>query len=179
MIYFIQAVAGGPIKIGKAVDVRRRLIQLQKQYSLQLTVLGVIEGYTQEEKSFHEMFAMSRVRGEWFEQSPELIDFIQANSHPFDCSVKFVKPTKRDRPTSKSYDCSIKFTFFSFWKEKEIERGRKITTQEVAHATGVSRATISAYLSNKVDRPDLEIIDKLCKYFGVANGPIPFIYYQP
>lgn len=72
----------------------------------------------------------------------------------------------------------VKITFFSFWKEKEKVLGRKITASEVALATGLSRNTLTAYLDGKVERPDLEVVSKLCKYFDVPTGCIPFLVYE-
>lgn len=73
----------------------------------------------------------------------------------------------------------VKLALFSFWKAKESELGRKITALEVSAATGIHRNTLTAYLDGTVERPDLAVIDKLCKYFDVAAGPVEFIVYEP
>lgn len=72
----------------------------------------------------------------------------------------------------------VKVTLFSFWKDREKELGRKLTTGEVAAATGLSRNTIAAYLDGKVIRPDIAVLDKLCEYFNVPTGTIPFLIYE-
>lgn len=68
---------------------------------------------------------------------------------------------------------------FSFWREKEKEWRRNITVKEVSEATGISRNTINSYLQQDVERPDLEVIGKLCQFFGVPPGPVPFLVYLP
>ena len=73
---------------------------------------------------------------------------------------------------------SIKVILFEFWKQKEIERGRPITVTEVARATGISRDTLTRLRSGQTDRPDLEVLSKLCKFFDIPTGPIPFLLYE-
>jgi hypothetical protein len=69
-------------------------------------------------------------------------------------------------------------TLFAFWKDKEKQLGRRITIADIADATGLHRNTISDYFNNQIVRPDLEVIDKLCKYFDIPSGPVPFIQYE-
>lgn len=79
MIYFVQAPTGGPIKIGKAVDVERRHAQLQWRYDAELVVLGTRDGYGEEEAEIHEQFAHLRIRRtEQFRATRELVEFIGA-----------------------------------------------------------------------------------------------------
>lgn len=67
---------------------------------------------------------------------------------------------------------------FSFWRDKEKELGRTITVIEVSKATGISRNTINSYLQQEVERPDLSVVGKLCAFFNVPPGPIPFLIYE-
>lgn len=81
--------------------------------------------------------------------------------------------------SSTTGDKMIKVNLFDFWKQKEIESGRTITVREVAAATGLSRDTITRIKAGRTAHPDLEVIDKLCKFFNVPPGPIPFVSYNP
>jgi len=75
MIYFIQGVSGGPIKIGhtkKSLDVR--LKSLQTGYHEELVVLKLHKGSVKTEAELHALFAEYRLGGEWF-QPCDLIDF--------------------------------------------------------------------------------------------------------
>lgn len=73
---------------------------------------------------------------------------------------------------------SVKLTLFEFWKLKEAELNTTISIREMAREIGVSRSTLSGYMNNKVDRPDMRIVGKICKYFNVPPGPVPFIVYE-
>lgn len=77
-----------------------------------------------------------------------------------------------------SNNLTAKVDLFSFWQDKEKELGKKITVIEVAKAIGVSRNTLKHYLENKVERPDMKVVTKICDYFNVPAGPIPFLIYE-
>lgn len=77
MIYFVQAVDGGMVKIGTARDVARRIAQLEAHYGEPLVVLNTMEGGKKEERALHRLFAHLRhKRTEQFHPAPELMDFI-------------------------------------------------------------------------------------------------------
>lgn len=73
-VYFIQAVSGGPVKIGSAWEPEKRLGSLQTGNPEALRIIGLM--YDQPERFFHEKFAHLRLRGEWFRPDPELLYFI-------------------------------------------------------------------------------------------------------
>lgn len=69
---------------------------------------------------------------------------------------------------------------FEFWKDKEKELGRDISVIEVNEATGISRTTLTRLRKpGGVKNPAPETVDKLCKFFNVAEGQIPFVIYKP
>lgn len=81
MIYFIQAADGtGPIKIGKTVNVPRRLSQLEIQTDLKLKVLYSMPGYTQEERQILKTFSLFHIKREWHEPDQSILDFIKAGA---------------------------------------------------------------------------------------------------
>lgn len=76
-VYFIQAVNGGPIKIGfTAEDVRARCKQLQTGNPYELKVLAWCHAPQSKEKELHKQFASARLEGEWFAPVPELLALI-------------------------------------------------------------------------------------------------------
>lgn len=84
-VYFIRAVDGGPIKIGKALDVVTRLVQHRNDTGKDLVALGVMDGYTELEKELHGRFSRYRIkRSEWFEPAQPIFDFIAVHAAPFD-----------------------------------------------------------------------------------------------
>jgi hypothetical protein len=77
-VYFVQGVAGGPIKIGISRDVERRRTELQRVERQPLRVLATIEGTMADESALHARFVAHRLRGEWFSPAPELLSHIAA-----------------------------------------------------------------------------------------------------
>jgi hypothetical protein len=67
VVYFIQAVNGGPIKIGTAIDPKKRLASLQLSCPFRLKILATRPGGERLERSLHRRFAAYRLHGEWFE----------------------------------------------------------------------------------------------------------------
>jgi hypothetical protein len=69
-IYAIQAGGyGGDIKIGISRDPARRLATLQVGHAETLRLVGMWPGTAEDEKALHEMYASTRLRGEWFMHS--------------------------------------------------------------------------------------------------------------
>lgn len=65
-IYFIQPENGGSVKIGRAEDVAKRLVQMQTSRPDKLVVVAAAPGTYEDERRLHDAFADSRDRGEWF-----------------------------------------------------------------------------------------------------------------
>ena len=80
-IYFVQAGPDGPIKIGWTVDPQMRLAQLQTGSHIRLFILGAIEGSSAGESALQRQWSEYRIRGEWFEPTPEIIEFVKAHRH--------------------------------------------------------------------------------------------------
>lgn len=71
-VYFIGA-EDGPVKIGIATCVRKRLSGLQTSNPNKLHILATCPGGRARELEYHAQFAASRMSGEWFERTPELL----------------------------------------------------------------------------------------------------------
>ena len=70
-MYFVMAGHKKAIKIGNAVDVARRMKELQIGNHLDLTLIASIECDTKThaiemESKFHRLFKNQKMRGEWF-----------------------------------------------------------------------------------------------------------------
>jgi hypothetical protein len=76
-IYFIQGECGGPIKIGYTADLKRRITSLQTGYPDRLELLLAFPGNQELEKTVHKIFEQYRLKGEWFQSSPEVLEKIQ------------------------------------------------------------------------------------------------------
>ena len=72
----------------------------------------------------------------------------------------------------------LKSTLFTYWKERELELGKKITIISVAKEIGVAERSISKLMKNELRRFDDVTISKICRYFDVPDGaPIPFLVF--
>ena len=78
-VYFIQA-SGGLIKIGCTRDLRKRWANLRTLIPVDLTLLGSIPGYRDIEHALHVRFEASRVHGEWFKPSPEILSLARGET---------------------------------------------------------------------------------------------------
>lgn len=65
-VYFVQAGANGPIKIGCTSNVSARLAQLQTAQPEKLQLLAAVPGGEALESALHAAFAEHRMMGEWF-----------------------------------------------------------------------------------------------------------------
>jgi hypothetical protein len=84
VVYFVQSIEGGPIKIGTTVRLTMRLQALANEYGLDLRVLAVTDGSYREEKSLHRQFSHLNVEDEWFEPGDDLLEFIIKIGRPWD-----------------------------------------------------------------------------------------------
>lgn len=77
MIYFMQPVDGGPVKIGCTENLQARHRQLEAEYGLSLVVLATLDGGRDEERALHVRFSHLRFgKTEQFRPGPELFEFI-------------------------------------------------------------------------------------------------------
>ena len=77
-VYFISsAKEDGPVKIGfTSREVESRLKAIQTGHPDRLVILGSIEGNQYLEGNIHRRFAASRLQGEWFQRTQELLAMI-------------------------------------------------------------------------------------------------------
>jgi hypothetical protein len=77
LIYVVQALDGGPVKIGCSDNVPVRIKQLETHYGQPLALLATMEGGKDEERTIHARFAEHRLgRSELFRPVAEIMAFI-------------------------------------------------------------------------------------------------------
>ena len=80
VIYFITSRrrSDGAVKIGLSSrgSLLRRFSQIQVSMADPMNALLVLEGSADQEAGLHELYASSRLNGEWFEQSQDLMELI-------------------------------------------------------------------------------------------------------
>jgi hypothetical protein len=84
VIYFMRSQETGLIKIGTSLRLRARIANLTHQSRETLSVIGVADGAIVEERELHWRFHDDHVKGEWFEPSLALLEYIEFHSRPWD-----------------------------------------------------------------------------------------------
>lgn len=77
VVYFVRRGNDGPIKIGKSKDVDSRIETLQCSSAERLILLGTLPGGSFLERILHAAFADSRLEGEWFDATDELLSLLR------------------------------------------------------------------------------------------------------
>lgn len=73
VVYFIQAMSGGPIKIGYTKNISQRLATAQTHSPERLIVIASFAGGAAEEGALHWKLKAHRVGGEWYAPAPEVL----------------------------------------------------------------------------------------------------------
>lgn len=82
-VYIVRAEGVGRYKIGHSYNVESRVADLRITCPVHLTLVAHIHGVpVADERALHVRFAASRLHGEWFSETPELLAFIEEN-RPF------------------------------------------------------------------------------------------------
>lgn len=79
VVYFVQAVVGGPIKIGRCADITKRIAALQTGCPFRLQLLCSVPGGRDEERALQKKFAALHAGLEWFRPEEPLLGFIAAH----------------------------------------------------------------------------------------------------
>lgn len=80
-VYFVQTKDEfGPIKIGHAVQINDRMIDIQIHQPWELRFLLRVDGSRARERDLHCQFRAHWMRGEWFAPHEELLAFIREES---------------------------------------------------------------------------------------------------
>lgn len=135
MIYFVRA--GSYVKIGYAIDPRKRIPELAVGNPVDLVVLGVMPGEASDERILHRKFSEHRVRGEWFYLRSEIARFVEKNCRP----LVFEKRTAQDARKSESREARSGAIVRSL--AEDIRSGRATGSQrEMARTFNVGRTTV-------------------------------------
>jgi excisionase family DNA binding protein len=73
---------GGPIKIGSADNVQKRLERIQTYNPQPVELLVSLPGGFRKEKELHKRFAHLRMHHEWFRSAPDLLAYIERMGGP-------------------------------------------------------------------------------------------------
>jgi hypothetical protein len=156
VIYFVQTESGGPIKIGFAEDVGKRVADLQLAMPHRLVVLGVMDGTRSNEQELHRRLHHIRVRGEWFQDCHELRRLIGDHARPFEA--------KTARDPVKKWPPQMAATFHAALLAGYPEEGR---ARAIARDAGVTIKQATNWLLKK-NYPHLPA----CIALGASNPAV-------
>lgn len=60
----------------------------------------------------------------------------------------------------------LRFRLKELIAERQFQKGRRTTMEEIAEATGIHRTTLSKIANVRGYNTTTEVIDKLCEFFG-------------
>ncbi|MCP4284693.1 MAG: helix-turn-helix transcriptional regulator [Gammaproteobacteria bacterium] len=66
----------------------------------------------------------------------------------------------------------IRFRLKELIAEKEFSDGRRVTLDEIANETGISRNTLSRIANNRGYNTTTDVIDRLCLFFDCSVGKV-------
>lgn len=74
-IYFMQAVSGGPVKIGYTTKPEHRRVAHQQSSHLEFQFIALFHAPQPYERALHQFYAPEHLRGEWFHPSRRLLRY--------------------------------------------------------------------------------------------------------
>ena len=74
-LYFVR-IPDGPVKIGRANNIKRRMSGLQCGCPWRLELIGIVPGAGYRESEWHAAFMSVRMEGEWFEWGSAIAEMI-------------------------------------------------------------------------------------------------------
>ena len=161
-IYFIQAEGSKRIKIGYTEwKPESRLLALQPGCPERLQLLGYMAGSVKIERDLQQRFSVDSVGGEWFNNSPELVNFITEScsrppateniEHQMPANVRQCPPLRaRARSESESYS----------------ESEANVVVGEGDDVSGMQKA-LEDFMDGKWGKPDRDIAEKA---LAACNG---------
>ena len=60
----------------------------------------------------------------------------------------------------------IRYHLKTLIAEKEFQQGKRIRMEDIARETGIHRTTLSKIANQRGYNTTIDVIDKLCRYFG-------------
>ena len=163
MIYFLQGVLGGPIKIGVTNNIAARIEALSTASPWQLQPLLLAHGDEALERKLHRRFADERMHREWFRPSKRIADFIVSLGGVRPVGEFVSLPSAADR-------VAYAGSFGSLPSETALAAALKASPEE-GHAV-VETAKKQAKDWSVNDAWPLHSIDSAAKTAGVPAGVI-------
>ena len=150
-VYFIAVTNGAAIKIGWAEDVSARLADLQVGNHEQLFVVAALNGSRLTERLIHKCFDGSKIRGEWYKPTEDILEFIHLlNGRQEDFASLFghsISQCQNDnRPSKRSRKATTKVFMAARRAGAVPETFHGLSVNQIAKKLRVSNRTVSRWL---------------------------------
>lgn len=175
MIYFLNSISENKIKIGHSIDPCKRIAHLETSHPSPLNLLLVIPGGIKREMEIQKNFADLRVRGEWFESTPGLLEFIEkSKSGEFRvcrvCGLTYLsKPDKSDIKEHSKNHRSIMQGVFPY-SIRELLKG-------IAHSMLANKGE-KIEISSSYDKEDIKRFVAYSWWFRAKQQGIKSIHFE-
>lgn len=156
-VYFVQAGAGGRIKIGISRNVQNRLTKMRTDAAESLILLAVVPGDRAKEQSLHSALGAHRSNGEWFHPHADVLAAITREKARAG-NVEYLIPKKTKEPKNA----------LEHWR-----RAHGLTTEQVAKKILSTQATISR-LENDKQAPSWPLMQAIFHLTGGEVTPNDF-----
>ena len=160
-VYMIRAGQHGPVKIGYSDEVTLRLVKMQADNHERLQILRLFEGGEADEAVLHERFSDSRLHGEWFGFTKQMLGDVGLVEIIAVHEPAAILP---DPPPVISVDHP---TGLLGWRLRQARRMARMTQDEVASALGIARSTLAS-IEGGHDLPGRDLLLRLAPFFGTT-----------
>jgi hypothetical protein len=158
VVYFLQVEGSGPVKIGTTIgNVHLRVQSLQQASPYELRWIGYFPGGRTEEKAAHQLLSGSRLRGEWFYPTAEVVAFVKEKCPDFcpdkarddlffekerQIVIKLLPPYKRPIEVAWPFAKEAGFRdIYRFWRW--LDRGQAPTAEQAKRAAECALARLN------------------------------------
>jgi predicted XRE-type DNA-binding protein len=176
MIYFLRHTETGLIKIGKTIGFSVRLSQLMAQHG-DLELIGLMPGYTEEERELHEYFHNCNERDilagrEWFKPDTHLVKYINKHSSltfPLPFGVEHVKRIVDIPKVERPFVVENRLT----QAIEMLMENHSLNQKQMAERLGINSSVFSIMLRMRPSKlVNVDILDKLYQNFGITPNDV-------
>lgn len=158
--YMIREGDDGPVKIGTAFNVEKRLESLQCGNSRRLKVIRLIEGPADAERLLHWFYREHRIRFEWFNFCPSMLTVDAAS-----IVIPPTLPKEKRGALPDGQETFVGTAHLGFLKDLAATYPKQ---RVLAHTLGVSQAALSNWLRRGVPWPLRNTVATVAASRGVA-----------
>lgn len=166
-VYLVRAGEHGPVKIGYAENVARRMIKMQADNHVRLILLRELTGGKAEEAVLHLRFADLRLHGEWFGFSRLMMgDVGMADARVFEPGPKTPAVDTKAAIAREAIEARVVAADFG-QRLATARKAARLTQHKLAERVGMDRTNIVKYERGEY-HPSISRLASLAAAVGVT-----------